>query len=78
MGSTRVSVGGTAVSVGTTGVSVGTGVDVGCAGPEEVAVGWIPAGGAMSGSDETCVGVSVREGVSVGVAPSGVVSVIAV
>ena len=72
VGSTRVSVGGTAVSVGGTGVSVDiTGVEVGRTGPEGFAEGFsMTVGAAVSGSDETCVRVGV--GVSVGVAPSGV------
>ncbi len=75
VGITCVSVGGTAVSVGGTGVSVGiTGSDVGRTGPEGVAVGiWMTVAAAASGSDETCVSV----GVSVGVAPSGVLIVVA-
>lgn len=72
VGITCVSVGGTAVSVGGTGVSVDiTGVDVGRTGREGSAVGiWMTVPAAASGSDETCVRVGV--GVSLGVAPSGV------
>ncbi len=78
VGITCVSVGGTAVSVAGTGVSVDiTGVDVGRTGSEGVAVGfWMTVAAAASGSDETCVAMGVS--VSVGVAPSGVATIVAV
>ena len=59
-------------------MSVGiTGVDVGRTGSEGFAVGiWMTVAAAASGSDESCVRVGVS--VSAGVAPSGVLVVVAV